>query len=154
MSSTIPILYGTMTGNSRDLSERAAKKLKAAGFAAEAIDMAKAKPEDLAGLPLAFFVISTWGDGEPPDDAVPYVERLQHDSPLNLQGLEFSVCALGDESYDIFCGCGKTIDERLEAHGGTRLAPRVDCDVDYDDAFDGWLASVLEVLNSRQTVNS
>jgi len=151
---TIPFLYGTMTGNSRDLAERGVKRLKAAGFAAEALDMAKAKPEDLEGRSHALFVISTWGDGEPPDDAVPYVERLQHDNPLPLQGVEFSVCALGDESYDIFCGCGIIVDQRLEAHGGVRLAPRVDCDVDYDDAFDAWLTTVVEALAARQTVSS
>jgi sulfite reductase (NADPH) flavoprotein alpha-component len=150
----IPILYGTMTGNSRDLSERAAKRLKAAGFDAQSIDMAKTRPEELEGRSLALFIISTWGDGEPPDDAVPYVDRLQHDSPLSLQGLEFSVCALGDESYDIFCGCGKIVDERLEAHGGVRLAPRAECDIDYDEPFEAWLDSVMEVLSSRQSVSS
>ncbi len=151
---SIPILYGTMTGNSRDLAERAVKKLKTVGYVSESIDMAKAKPEDLEGKTHALFIISTWGDGEPPDDAVPYVERLQHDSPIALNGLEFSVCALGDESYDIFCGCGRIVDERLEAHGGVRLAPRAECDVDYDDPFEAWLTSVVDALAAKQTVSS
>lgn len=153
-TSPIPILFATMTGNSRDLAERAAKKLSAAGFSAEAVDMLGARPEELAGNSCALFIASTWGEGEPPDDAVPYVERLQMDESLGLQGLEFSVCALGDTSYEIFCGCGKIIDERLEFHGGARLAPRVDCDIDYDEAFEGWLATVLSALEAKRNVTA
>ena len=150
MSDTsIPVLFGTMTGNARDLAESTAKELTKAGFEAVAKDMAEAKPEDLAGASVALFICSTWGEGEPPDDAVPYVERLQAEDALNLQGLGYSVCALGDTSYDIFCGCGKIIDERLAAHGATALTPRVDCDVDYYDLHADWLRSILEVLGQR-----
>ena len=150
MSQTIPILYATMTGNSRDLAERAVKKLKSLGFEAEAVDMVSAEPADLEGKPYAFFVISTWGDGEPPDDAVAYVERLQGEDALPLSGVAFSVCALGDTNYDIFCGCGKTIDAQMEKHGATRLAPRADCDVDFDEPFEAWLTSVVEALEARR----
>jgi len=152
MSDTsIPVLFGTMTGNARDLAESTAKELTKAGYPAVAKDMADAKPEDLAGQPVALFICSTWGEGEPPDDAVPYIERLQAEDPLNLEGLQYSVCSLGDTSYDIFCGCGKTIDERLTAHGATAFAARVDCDVDYYDPHAEWLRSVLEALGQRTT---
>ena len=44
------------------------------------------------------------------------------------------VLALGYTSYERFCQTGKDFDKRLEELGGTRLVPRVDCDVDYDEA--------------------
>ncbi len=146
----IPIYFATVTGNSRDLAERAERKLKALGFDAEARDLATESAESLRGQATALFIASTWGDGEPPDDAIDYVARLQSDEPLDLAGLQYSVCALGDTGYEIFCGCGKTIDERLERHGATRLAPRVDCDVDFLDLFETWIEAVKHALDARR----
>ncbi len=145
----IPIYYATMTGNSRDLAERAVRLLRAQGHEAAARDLFHEKPESLRDEGVALFIVSTWGDGEPPDDAVDYVARLERDEPLGLDGLEYSVCGLGDTGYEIFCGCGKTIDARLEAHGARRLAPRADCDVDFDEIFDTWIDAVLYALSSR-----
>jgi sulfite reductase (NADPH) flavoprotein alpha-component len=147
---TIPIYFATMTGNCRDLAHRAARRLADAGFPAEAVDLVDHTPESLRGRALALFIVSTWGDGEPPDDAVDYVERLRSAEPLGLEGLQFSVCALGDESYDIFCACGRTIDARLEAHGAKRIVPRVDCDVDFDDLFETWLGAVRHALEAKR----
>lgn len=146
IESTIPVLFGTMTGNARDLVETTSKALTTAGFPAEPRDMAEAKPEELSGLPFAFFIISTWGEGEPPDDAAAYVERFQSREPLHLEGLRYSVCALGDTSYELFCGCGKILDESLTAHGAVALVPRVDCDVDYFDLHEAWQQAVLQAL--------
>jgi sulfite reductase alpha subunit-like flavoprotein len=149
---SIPIYYATMTGNSRDLAERTERRLNAMGIEASAKDMFHEKPESLAGEKVALFIISTWGDGEPPDDAVDYVARLEQSAPLGLEGLEYSVCGLGDTGYEIFCGCGKTIDARLEAHGAQPLVPRVDCDVDFEDMFGSWLDAVVHALEARRAV--
>jgi sulfite reductase (NADPH) flavoprotein alpha-component len=149
---TIPIYFATMSGNSRDLAERTARKLKALGFDAEERDLIHESADALRNHATVLFVISTWGDGEPPDDAVSYVERLQSDEPLGLEGVQFSVCALGDTGYEHFCGCGRTIDVRLEHHGARRLAERVDCDIDFEENYDGWLNSVVAALDSRRAV--
>lgn len=147
---SIPIYFATMTGNSRDLAERAARRLNALGFDAEVRDLLHESAEALRDQSTAFFVISTWGDGDPPDDAVDYLARLESDEPLGLERLEFSVCALGDSGYEIFCGCGKVLDVRLEVHGATRLVPRADCDIDFEDTFDSWLNAVVHALESRR----
>ena len=75
-------------------------------------------------------VISTYGDGEPPDDAAPFWEAVVQGNGLDLSGVKFSVLALGNTTYDHFCKCGRDFDAALERHGGTRIYPRVDCDVD------------------------
>ena len=147
---TIPIYYATVTGNSRDLAERATRRLKSLGFEAVERDLAMESPDSLREQRLALFIVSTWGDGEPPDDAIDYVARLQSDEPLGLGGLQFSVCALGDTGYEHFCGCGKTIDERLEHHGAVRLTERVDCDIDFLDPFETWLGAVTHALEARK----
>ena len=60
-----------------------------------------------------------------------------------MKGVRYSVCALGDTSYEQFCQTGKDIDQRLETLGATRLVSRKDCDVDYDGPYQEWLAEVL-----------
>jgi sulfite reductase (NADPH) flavoprotein alpha-component len=145
---TIPIYFATMTGNSRDLAERTARKLAALGFDAEERDLAHESAESLRDQQTILFVISTWGDGEPPDDAVSFVERLQSDEPLGLEGVRFSVCALGDTGYEHFCGCGRVIDARLEHHGARRLAERADCDIDFEEPYDAWLNAVVAALDA------
>jgi sulfite reductase (NADPH) flavoprotein alpha-component len=64
-----------------------------------------------------------------------------------LDELRYSVLALGDTSYEFFCQTGKDFDKRLEELGGKRLTPRVDCDVDFDEAAAEWMKDVLAELS-------
>ena len=90
-------------------------------------------------------IVSTWGEGDPPDAVVDFHTALLNDSSdgISLNETKFSVCALGDTSYEQFCETGKQVDTRLEALGGIRLTEREDCDVDYEDSFDAWITRVV-----------
>lgn len=94
-------------------------------------------------------VVSTYGDGEPPDDAAPFWEEVVRGHGVDLRGLRFSVLALGDATFDRFCGCGRDFDAALERQGATRLYPRVDCDVDYDEQAQQWFDGVLAKLRQH-----
>ncbi len=136
------VLYGTESGNSEKLADRTAKEAKKKGIAATVKNMSDLKPADLAKHQNLMVVVSTWGDGEPPDTATAfYKEFMAMDQ--RLPDLKFSVCSLGDTSYEKFCQTGKDIDAKLEALGAKRVAARVDCDVDYEDAFTDWLTATL-----------
>ena len=65
---------------------------------------------------------------------------------VKLDGLKFSVCALGDTSYEQFCEIGRQFDARLEKLGGRRIADRVDCDVDYEESYSTWFATAMTAL--------
>ena len=69
-----------------------------------------------------------------------------------LEGLRYSVLALGDLSYKHFCQIGKDFDHQLEALGAQRLHERVDCDVDYRDAANDWMEAVLRALAGDQSL--
>jgi sulfite reductase (NADPH) flavoprotein alpha-component len=139
------VLYGTESGNSETLADRSVKEAKKRGFQAVMKNMADISPAELAKYSNLLVIISTWGDGEPPETATSfYKEFMTHDS--SLAAVKFSVCALGDTSYEKFCQTGKDIDARLATLGAVRVLERQDCDVDYEEAFTTWLNGSLAAL--------
>ena len=76
-------------------------------------------------------VISTHGDGEPPAAAKKFYDHV-HQNGFKLDKLKYSVLALGDTSYPLFCKAGEDVDEQLTKLGGKRFFPIQKCDVDYE----------------------
>ena len=94
-------------------------------------------------------ITSTYGDGEPPDSAKAlHSALLAAPASGQLASVNFSVCSLGDTNYTLFCQAGKDFDTHLEKLGAKRVSPRVDCDVDYEAAFTGWLDRALGSFRS------
>jgi len=145
----VTVLYGTESGNAESLADQSVKALKGKGLDARARNMADIKPSDLAGMKKLMVIVSTWGDGDPPDAVVDFHKKIMGEEAPRLDGVEFSVCALGDTSYEQFCKTGKDFDRRLEVLGGKRFLGRTDCDVDYEGAFQKWLNECLEVLDKQ-----
>lgn len=137
------VLYGTESGNSEGLADKTAKAIKKNGSKPTLKDMSETSLTDLKKYDSVLAFISTWGDGEPPEAAEDFYNTLMKET-VDLKGVKFSVCALGDTSYDKFCQTGKDIDLRLESFGAERIHDRVDCDVDFDDAYDTWAKAVLD----------
>jgi sulfite reductase (NADPH) flavoprotein alpha-component len=119
------------------------------GFATRVEDMARCKAEGLTRERSVLIVVSTYGNGEPPPDAIRFWEDIVRDQSLDLRGLKFSVLALGNSTYDHFCKCGKDFDEALERLGATRLFPRVDSDMDFTAPVDLWIDGVLGALTQE-----
>lgn len=141
------VLFGSQTGNSQRLAKQFAGKLEARGYRVTLAAMNEFRPNELKKARNLFIVVSTHGEGDPPDNAVSFHEFLHSKRAPKLDGLRFSVLALGDTSYEHFCKTGKDFDKRLEELGGWRLAPRVDCDVDFEEAAAGWMEAVLRALD-------
>ena len=146
MRKDIAILYATMTGNARECAERTAALLGTAGLPARLHDLAHYDPRSLLEETTVLLPISTWGEGEPPDDAVNFVDYVKSLEPSSLCNLRFAVFALGDTSYDNFCQCGRDLDRLFEGHGATRLFDRVDNDVDFEGALEKWHDAVVAML--------
>jgi sulfite reductase (NADPH) flavoprotein alpha-component len=141
----LTVLYGTESGTSEILADRAVKEAKKRGFSATMRNMADISPTDLVKFPNLLVIVSTWGDGEPPETATSFYKEFVA-TDVNLSATRFSVCALGDTSYEKFCQTGKDIDAHLAVLGATRVADRQDCDVDYEENFNVWLGLALTAL--------
>jgi len=150
VSKEVTILFGSQTGNAQGLAENAAKTLTERGFQVTVSAMSDFKPNQLKKLKNLLIVVSTHGEGDPPDNALSFHEFLHGRRAPKLDDLRFSVLALGDTSYEFFCQTGKEFDQRLGELGGTRLHPRVDCDLDYDEPAAAWLDGVISSLNEGQ----
>ncbi len=142
----LTILFGSQTGNSQGLAEEISEKLKNMEYQVTLTPMNEFKVKDLKKLTLLLIIVSTHGEGEPPDTALTFYEFLHSRRAPKLNDLHFSVLALGDSSYEFFCQTGKQLDERLEELGAKRLSPRVDCDLDYDEPAAQWFEDVTQSL--------
>ena len=146
---TLTILYGTETGNAAELARILDAAAKAKGMACATIDMADYQPRQLSQEQDLLIIVSTYGEGDPPQPATGFFEFLEGRKTPRLEGVRFSILALGDSTYEYFCQAGKRLDERFEELGATRLAPRLDCDVDYEEAAEHWIAAIVEQLASE-----
>ena len=144
VASTLTILYGSQTGNAKGVAKSLAALAAAEGLSVELKSMGEIKPKAIKNITHLLIVASTNGEGEAPDDAIALHEFLASKKAPKLDHLQYSVLALGDTSYEFFCQTGKDFDLNLEKLGAKRLAPRVDCDVDYDADAKTWSTTVVK----------
>ena len=142
----LTVLFGSETGNSKTLAKALVDNAAAKGIQARLADMADYKTRGLKDEQDLLVITSTHGEGDAPQTAVGFFEFLESRKAPKLPQLRYAVLALGDSTYEKYCEAGKRIDRRLEELGAQRLADRVDCDVDYEDAADAWIADVVANL--------
>lgn len=149
----ITVLYGSQTGNSRKIAEKLHAALEAKGQQATLQNMLNYRGSQLKKEENLIAVISTHGNGEPPDEALGFFKFINAAKAPKLESLKFSVLALGDSSYDEFCQTGYELDARLAELGANRLNDVVACDVDYADEATEWQEAVLKILEPTTSAN-
>lgn len=146
---SLAILYGSQTGTAEQLARRVADEAARHEFDPRVLDMNAHASIDLKSEQRLLIVTSTWGDGDPPDNATGFWNYLNSDQAPRLDHLAFSVLALGDRNYADFCGAGRKFDSRLEQLGAKRIHPRVDCDTDYEAPARAWMAAIWSSLEKE-----
>jgi len=146
-SGCISVLYGSQTGTAESCAKQLGKAAKSRGYQANVAELDAVSPAELANTSLAMIVCSTHGEGDMPENAEAFWQALNAADAPRLEGLSYAVLGLGDTNYaDTFCQAARELDERFDALGASRIAERVDCDVDYDDDFDAWQDNVLGMV--------
>lgn len=140
------VLYGTQTGNSKKVASQLHAALQTKGVNASVFNMKDYRPQNLKKETRVYFVVSTQGNGEPPDEARAFYKFLQDKRAPRLEHLEYAVLGLGDSSYEEFCQAGITLDTRLAELGAKSVVNRADCDLDFADSADVWQQQVLAQL--------
>ena len=146
----VTVLSASQTGHAREVADKLHAALAEQGINAKRISAADYKPKTIADEQVLLLVTSTQGEGEPPEEALSLHRLLFGKKAPPLPALRFAVCGLGDSSYPDFCQAGKDFDTRLAELGGERLAPRADCDVDYQATAAAWIADLVSHLAALQ----
>ncbi|WP_185853631.1 diflavin oxidoreductase [Blattabacterium cuenoti] len=143
----ITLVYGTETGNAKNLAFDIYQKAKNKKLQMKLISLDQYRLQDLEKEDYLFIIISTHGEGEPPSSAKSFFDFIHKNSDFKINHLKYSVLALGDKSYSHFCKAGVDVDKRLHNIGAVRIIPLHKCDVDYEEEADKWF---LEILNFFQ----
>ncbi|WP_166001086.1 assimilatory sulfite reductase (NADPH) flavoprotein subunit [Bacillus sp. Cs-700] len=143
----ITILYGSHTGNCQSLAESFFERLDHEKYNVTLSSLDDFKPKSLKKVEDLLLITSTHGDGDPPDNALSFYDFIKSKRAPELGEIRFSVLSLGDSSYEFFCQTGKDFDGRLEELGATRIYPRVDCDLDFEEPAEEWFEGVMSVLS-------
>lgn len=131
------VAFASQTGMAEQLAWQAAQWLHAAGLPVRLAPLGQVDAGQLAGAGQALFLVSTYGEGDPPDNASRFARRVM-DIDLRLPGLRYAVLALGDRSYANFCGFGRRLDDWLGRQGARPLFERIDVDRAGEPALAAW----------------
>ncbi|DAC56223.1 MAG TPA: hypothetical protein D7I11_01275 [Candidatus Poseidoniales archaeon] len=142
---SLNILFGSQTGNAAGLAEKTAKLAASYGLEPSIVDMDGFDPGRLASMKRVMIITSTWGEGEMPDNADAMWNAINANGP-GLGSVHFSVCAIGDTSYDEYCKAGHDWNNKLAALGGTEAYPIQECDVDFEPPWKLWVEQALPML--------
>lgn len=143
-SSGLAILYGSQTGNCRGVAESLAALVRARGCEPRLVSLADYRSRDIARERLLLLLVSTQGEGEPPESALDLFKYLHGGRAPRLEQLRYAVLGLGDSSYAQFCATARAFDARLGELGAQRLLDLQCCDVAYQEPAAEWSARALE----------
>lgn len=153
-SASLTILFGSQTGNARHVAEALAKQAQGKGLVAKVVDMADYKTTQLKNEQYLVIVTSTYGEGEPPENAIGLHNFLFSKKAPKLAGLKYAVLGLGDTSYEFFCKTAQDFDQRLAELGATSVLARIDLDVDYQAQADSWSNELVAKLEPELSASA
>jgi len=139
------IAYASQSGTAAQLAKRFSQSLTTP---CHNVDLAQALPHDLLSYQQALFIVSTYGEGEPPESVRPFFNKLKKSS-TGLTHLNYAVLALGDQQYPQFCAFGHALDLQLQELGAQTLQPLQEVDQEQPTTIKYWWQQITTQLKLR-----
>jgi len=143
----ILVAYASQTGFAEELAWMTAKALGDGGVGARVLSFADLDAAALKTAGRVLLIVSTTGEGDPPDGAARFVRKVMGET-ADLSGLGFGLLALGDRSYDQFCGFGHAVDGWLRRSGAEPLFDTVEVDNGEAGAIRHWQHQLNQITGS------
>lgn len=147
------VAHASQSGQAQMLAERTVAHLRTRGCDARLLSIAQL---DVAGLIAArrlLLLVSTTGEGDPPDTAAAFVRRVMAQTP-DLGVLHFGLLALGDRSYSDYCAFGRVLDGWLQERGAKPLFGRIEVDDGDPQAIADWMHALEDAaLASKSSIS-
>ena len=129
--------FASQSGTAEQLAWRTAGQLQAAGHQVTVQPLGRLQEAELSQARQALFIVSTFGEGEPPDSARGFDRKMPTLGP-DLSGLRYAVLALGDRQYKKFCDFARRVDGWLADRGARALFAPVEVDNGDAQALEDW----------------
>jgi sulfite reductase (NADPH) flavoprotein alpha-component len=143
------VVHASQTGFAQALAERTAAALRQAGVGVSLCAIDRVDAQALSSAERALFVVSTTGEGDPPDRALAFLRNVMA-RPASLASLQYAVLALGDSEYQHFCGFGHQLDDWLRQHGARPLFDIVEVDNADESALRHWQHHLSQLGDTRE----
>src|SRR5690606_17005926 len=130
-------------GNSKSVATGFAAKAKSKGIIPKLVSLDQYRLSDLPKEENFLAIISTHGDGEPPEAAKKFYDHI-HLNGFTIPKMKYGVLALGDTAYPLFCKAGEDVDQQFQKLGAKRIVPLQKCDVDYEEQAQIWFDQFLQ----------
>jgi NADPH-ferrihemoprotein reductase len=157
---SVSIYFGSQTGTAEGYSRTLMEELQAKGFDAQLVDLEDFDQFSFVESKLAIFLMSTYGEGEPTDNASNFYHWIKNeDKQIDnnfLNSVGFSVFGLGNRQYEFYNRMGKFTNQGLEDLGGKRVFDYGEGDDDgsLEEDFEKWKNLLVNSLVNQFHPNS
>lgn len=141
---TLNIIWASMYGTAQGVAYQLKEKAEAKGANVNICEMDDFEISNLGNIEYLAVISSTTGSGDVPVNGENFWSDLQNVSS-EYPNLNFAVCALGDITYENFCGAGNAIKEKLLQLNAKEIINI--CELDGgDDGAEEWCDSLLKKI--------
>ncbi|QLB18105.1 diflavin oxidoreductase [Mannheimia granulomatis] len=137
------IAYGSESGNAEKIAQQLIQQNFLKCYSPTISTLNETDLSQFTAHTALLIITSSFGDGEPPENADEFTEKLEN---LTACHMRYAIFGLGDITYDKFCGYSKQLDTLLQAKQAEPLIERVDADLNYQAIFKQWLPLVEQTL--------
>jgi sulfite reductase (NADPH) flavoprotein alpha-component len=148
----VVVAFASQTGTAQELAWQTARSLHAGGIRSRVMSLSTLTGEELRKARRVLFLVSTYGEGDPPDNAALFSRRLMNEA-LPLPDLRYGLLAMGDRSYVNFRGFGLALETWLARQGARALFGRVDADNADSEALRLWQQRVGGIAGTTDPVD-